>query len=73
MEEILIKATIFLNSQDLLFSVSHLQGVFAGDFFSYICSFCTIPEFSVAAVKLNCPTPQLQANHGPSTLEPQNL
>ena len=63
MEEILIKTTIFLNSQILLFSVSHLLGVFADEYFCYICSFPRIPESFVATVKLNCPTPQPWANY----------
>ena len=61
------KATIFLNSQVLLFSVIHFKGILADDYFPYICSFPTIPEFSVATGRINCPTPQPQVNHGPAT------
>ena len=59
-------------SRILQFSISWLWPVFADDYFSYTCIFPSIAEFSVATVKLNCPTPQPQVTHGP-LLESQNL
>ena len=62
-----MKTIIFLSSLGLLFSVSHLQGVFSDDYFCCFCSFPRIPEFFIATVKLDCPTPQPQVTHGPAT------